>query len=69
MGVNKTRNTGHPASYSLLKNLSITLDIHGTAVVRKKISSFKSKIQAAEKRTERAKEGQRRPESCGGELQ
>ena len=34
----------------------MALDSHGTAVVRKKISSFKIKIQAAEKRTERAKE-------------
>lgn len=34
----------------------MALDIHGTAVVRKKIASFKSKIQAADKRTERAKD-------------
>ena len=34
----------------------MALDIQGAAVVRKKIASFKSKTQAADKRTEKAKE-------------
>lgn len=38
------------------------LDIHGTAVVRKKIASYKSKIQAADKRTEKAKDNLNRVE-------
>lgn len=35
---------------------SMALDTKGTAVVRKKMASFKSKIQAADKRAEQAKE-------------
>lgn len=38
------------------------LDIHGTAVVRKKIASYKGKIQAADKRTEKAKDNLNRVE-------
>lgn len=41
---------------------TMALDIQGTAIVRKKISTFKSKIQAADKRVERAKESLHRVE-------
>lgn len=37
----------------------MALDVQGTQVVRKKLASFKSKIQAAEKRTENAKQSLR----------